>query len=140
MLFETLQDRSNEDTAAKKLEKIYGVQVQKLPMSYRFDFAVTKNGKLEGVLEMKKRNHRFGQFKTLFISAAKINAMLGYANTFNINAAVLVEFSDGYYICSNLRDLTLEINGKLNDRYEEKQIEIMAHIPIERFKKVAGDL
>ena len=64
----------NEKTLAaetkfkESLEARFNVEFQKLPISYRADFAVIKDGEVTGFAELKNRNVDYETYPTLILS------------------------------------------------------------------------
>ena len=55
--YERPRDLTNEQRVAARMAE-RGIELRKLPISYRLDFAMFRDGKLRGFAETKARNNR----------------------------------------------------------------------------------
>tara|TARA_R110002020_G_scaffold36666_1_gene110406 strand:- start:467 stop:913 length:447 start_codon:yes stop_codon:yes gene_type:complete len=73
MLYETDEDRTNEERAIEVLKKGTGDEYIQLPKSYRVDIArMDSDGKITAWIEYKHRSHKVNKYPTLMISATKM--------------------------------------------------------------------
>ena len=110
----------------------WNVRPVKLPLQYRVDWAIIKNGHLAGWVECKKRNVPRRQYATLLLSLNKVLHGLQLSQTTGLPFILLVEWSD----CIGWQKITavegLSIGGRI-DRDDWQDVEPVCHFPTEGF-------
>ena len=135
--YENASDRSAETVAVQKFIKSFGGEVDfiKLPLQYKMDFALTRNGVITALVEVKCHRNKKHAYPTYMISMSKLVAAAGY-RSIGINCILLVQWADamGWVQMSN-EDWSVRVGGR-KDRNDWQDIEPVTHIPINEFKDV----
>jgi len=135
--YENAEDRSAETLAVQKFIRSFGGEVDfiKLPVQYKMDFALTRNGFITALVEVKCRKNNKHTYPTYMISMSKLVAAAGYGNI-GINCILLVQWADsmGWVQMTN-DDWKVKVGGR-KDRGDWQDVEPVTHIPISEFKDV----
>ena len=129
--YERPADLTVERKVQAQLER-KGIQLHKLPVSYRLDFAMFKNGKLKGWAEIKARNNSRDHYPTLMISLGKVLAARQLADVSGTRSILLVQYLDGLFWCDFASPFEVRIGGRY-DRGDSDDVEPVAHFQIEAF-------
>jgi len=132
--YERPRDLTNEQRVAARMKE-RGIDLRKLPISYRLDFAMFRDGKLRGFAEVKTRNNRHDTYPTLMISLGKVMAARQLAEVSETRSVLLVQYLDGIYWCNFASPFEVAMGGRW-DRGDDDDVEPVAHYPIEAFKMV----
>ena len=135
--YENASDRSAETVAVQKFIKSFGGEVDfiKLPMQYKMDFALTRNGVRTALVEVKCRRNKKHAYPTYMISMSKLVAAAGY-RSIGINCILLVQWADGMgWVQMSNEGWSVRVGGR-KDRNDWQDIEPVTHIPISEFKDV----
>ena len=132
--YERPRDLVNESKVAERMAQ-RGIELRKLPISYRLDFAMFRDGKLRGFAEVKTRNNRHDSYPTLIISLGKVMAARQLAEVSETRSVLLVQYLDGLYWCNFATPFEVTMGGRW-DRGDDDDVEPVAHFPIEAFKMV----
>ena len=130
--YENQRDLTNENSVATALKE-KGLDVVKMPVSYRLDFAMLRNGEIYGFAEVKTRNNRHDKYPTLMISLGKVMAARQLSKVTGTPSILLVKFLDGLYWCDFASPFDLKIGGR-KDRQDAADIEPVAHFPMKAFQ------
>jgi hypothetical protein len=135
--YESESDLENERRAAEVIEPAWNVRLSKLPKSYGADWIIEREGKCVGWGEFKKRNMRWGQYPTVMLSVRKISDLIRLADICG-KSVFFVSVEDGLYFTtiSPLQDYQIEFGGRTSKTRDIADIEPVAQIPLEEFKKV----
>ena len=132
--YERPRDLVNESKVAERMAQ-RGIELRKLPISYRLDFAMFRDGKLRGFAEVKTRNNRHDSYPTLIISLGKVMAARQLAEISGTRSVLLVKFLDEIVWCNFATPFEVTMGGRW-DRGDDDDVEPVAHFPIEAFKMV----
>jgi len=132
--YERPRDLTNEQRVAARMKE-RGIELRKMPISYRLDFAMFRDGKLRGFAEVKTRNNRHDTYPTLMISLGKVMAARQLAEVSETRSVLLVQYLDGIYWCNFASPFEVAMGGRW-DRGDDDDVEPVAHYPIEAFKMV----
>lgn len=133
-IYETDYDRQRESSVSAYVSEKYRCTFKKSEDLTPFDgIFVDRNGQDFAVVEIKVRNNRSDKYPTYMISAAKVDAILSYADNMGLFPMLLVRFTDGVFI-TKLSDRYLKSLGGRQDRNDPSDIEICVYIPMEKFK------
>lgn len=132
--YERPRDLTNEQRVAARMKE-RGIELRKMPISYRLDFAMFRDGKLRGFAEVKTRNNRHDTYPTLMISLGKVMAARQLAEVSETRSVLLVQYLDGIYWCNFASPFEVAMGGRW-DRADDDDVEPVAHFPIEAFKMV----
>ena len=143
-IYETQTDRNNEQRVARQLAALWDRSIVKLKMACVIDFAIFRDGKMVGVMEVKCRNYSSEAMDNMggvMLSAHKAQAGMTWAMMHNIAFAFAVELTDGIFVLfltehDDLSEFNLEIMGR-KDRGDAQDMEPCIVIPMKRFKKYA---
>lgn len=131
--YESPRDLTNENSVSSVLKE-KGLDFVKMPVSYRLDFAIMRNGKVCGFAEVKTRNNRHDKYPTLMISLGKVMAARQLSEATGTRSILFVKFLDGLYWCDFASPFNLEIGGR-KDRQDNADIEPVAHFAISAFRR-----
>ena len=106
-MYESSGDRNNEQQVVKRLAAAGGGEYQKLPISYRMDYAVVRDGEIAGFVEIKARHMRWGQYPTVMISMSKVLTAANYADALGLPTLFVVATNDGRLHYARLGDIHL---------------------------------
>lgn len=130
-----LDDEWNVITRIKQAPG-FNLQYVKLPIAYRLDYAIVKDGEVKGFCEIKRRSNPRAKFDTLILS------MLKYREILESNfkpASLIVAWEDqiGIHKPSSYpdADYRIEIGGR-DDRNRNGDIEPVVHIPTDHFMRI----
>jgi hypothetical protein len=135
--YETSTDLKKEKMAVQTFVDSFGedVQIAKLPLQYRMDFCLVKDGVVLNFVEVKCRSNKMSAYSTYIISTSKIVAARSYYDI-NISCILLVDWSDKMgWVELSKNDWPSKIGGR-KDRGDWQDIEPVTHIPLSEFKVV----
>lgn len=132
-VYERTTDRENEQRCARMLAGL-GFTVFQLGKFGIADF-MAYNGR-PYLVEYKKRHHNFGRFPTVIIPLAKLTKCFDMAHDLKCGFLYICEFNDGFYM-SEPREFKVSLGGRV-DRGDPKDIYEVAHIGLDKFRKVHG--
>jgi hypothetical protein len=133
-IYETDYDRQREGSVSAYVTEKYRCTFKKSEDLTSFDGVFADyNGQDFAVAEIKVRNNRSDKYPTYMISAAKVDAILAYANDRALFPMLLVGFTNGVFI-TKLSNHYLKSLGGRRDRNDPSDIEVCVYIPMERFK------
>lgn len=137
--YETPQDRENEKAVAKIVGEQIGLRFFKIPISYRADYFLDRNGVAYGWAEVKVRNNLPFAYPTYMISFEKFVALRHWATESKTKALLFVQFSDKTIYWANLLhvDWTLAMGGRTKDPRDWQDIEPVVYIPMLDFYTLA---
>ena len=104
-MYESSGDRNNEQQVVKRLAAAWGGEYQKLPISYRMDYAVVRDEEIAGFVEIKARHMRWGQYPTVMISMSKVLTAANYADALGLPTLFVVATNDGRLHYTRLGDI-----------------------------------
>ena len=134
-IYQTNADILNEENVANKLARQFNNNVYKIggPLGEIDRCMVDTNKDVQCVLEIKCRKIKYKQYPTVFISAHKIMAGMSYVKHLSIPFWIAFSFIDGIYIynITNPEDYAYKWDGRTVQTRDSKDVEIMAHIPME---------
>jgi len=130
-LYETSEDLGRERDVVANIEKRWSCQAQKLPMRYKLDYALMRNGKVSAWAEIKCRGQRYA---TYLISLDKVSAGLRLSEISSLPFLIVVRYDDGTYYCTVTKDLVYDIEwGGRKDRNDPEDQEPVLMIPMKFF-------
>jgi|JYMV01.1.fsa_nt_gi hypothetical protein len=137
-IYENEVTLKNERTAADYLESLWGATLRKLPISYRIDFFVEKNGVGVGLVEFKRFNSKHNDFACVISSMSKWAKGIYWSKIFNIPYYLVIRFDDGIYgvRCSNEKNYNVKWFERKNFR-SEGDAEPCVFIPHGDFTNIA---
>jgi len=134
-IFQTPQDRANEQQFATVLETSWGCELRHFGPLCAIDWYASRYGRVVGLLELRCRTHASGEYPTVFLSCQKWLALSFAANAFGCPALYVVGFTD------DIRFVSIE---KVDARHpmvrgnarEPHRFEPMIEVPIELMAKL----
>ena len=132
--YERPEDRAEEAAVCKELEE-KGLQFEKLPPKDVIDFAVLKEGKVVGFMEVKARSNASDHYPTFMISMAKFLRIKQILDSTGIPTALVVKYTDKVrrlWIAKDTPHL-VEMGGRY-DRGDGEDVEPVVHFKTELFK------
>lgn len=131
--YESSRDRDNEAAIAAEVASRFRAGYRKIPKSYVLDFAVTRNGKITGFMECKRRYNAMNKYPTIFVAMHKVDKAESFLACTGLKSIFAIQWDDQLgYILLDEPDF-LEIGGRF-DRGDEADQEPMAHYSIERVR------
>jgi len=134
-LYETGDDRTRETTFVEKLCVAWHCDARKLPMHYRLDFAMLRDGIIRAFLEIKVRKYTKDYFGTYMVSMAKVLAAREYSGFAGVPSLLAVRWTDGagFIALSDLKSFELGFGGR-EDRGDSQDMEPVVFIPTGDFR------
>jgi hypothetical protein len=135
-IYETAQDRANEEEIATLLAERYNAKAIKAKRLYGLDWFFERDGYVVGMVEIKVRNYASTDFNTYMISADKIARIRMLSSVSGIPSFLFVAWTDtvGYINLADTPDYTA-IGGR-RDRGDPQDIEVLLHYSVDRFIRV----
>tara|TARA_S200002703_G_scaffold137730_2_gene127660 strand:+ start:133 stop:564 length:432 start_codon:yes stop_codon:yes gene_type:complete len=135
-MFQTSEDRVNEEIVAKALQKRFGGDFKKLPYTYGLDYLWTRDKKPDRWIEIKKMNNASNEHEQFMFSLHKIQCANTLYESTALKSFLVVWWQDrlGITQISNLvngEDFRLGYYGR-PDRQDEPQV----YIDQEKFKTI----
>lgn len=135
---ETPDDRAFETTTIAVVEDAWACTARKLPISYRADFGLYREGNLTALCEIKVRRNMRDAYPTFLLSMLKWSDCSARARAVGIPFLLAVRFDDGLL----WRDVTVFgddwtiSHGGRTDRGQEGDMEPVVHIPMSEFRRL----
>ena len=136
-IYETDKDREQEADFIKELCIAWKCEAKKLPIHYKLDFALIREGVIRAFLEMKIRSYAKGYFDTYMISMAKVLAAQEYSAFAGVASLLAVRWNDedGFIALHKMKDFHLGFGGR-GDRGDSQDMEPVVFIPIQHFRRI----
>jgi hypothetical protein len=136
-MYEDEATLSLETDFRRDIENWTGVDLKKLPISYRVDFAILDGTRIRGFCELKCRVVEFKTYDSLILSLGKWDALINLQrSTPDMRSRVCVRYLDGDYWYPVSEDSIGEVSvrwGGRNDRGDWQDMEPVVHIPTRLF-------
>lgn len=71
-VYETSDDRKNEQSTMEYIATKWGCKPEKMPPFSKIDYAITRNGVVHAMAEVKNRKAETAKYDTLYISMSKV--------------------------------------------------------------------
>jgi hypothetical protein len=131
--YENAASLNNEREVVEYICSRFGLTSDKLPVSYRADYALSKMGKIHAFAEVKCRTNPKDRYPTYMLALGKYMALCEMAKYAQITSRLIVRWAD----CIGYVDLPCEIDdvviGGRTDRNDSADVEPVVHIPISAF-------
>jgi len=128
-MYETEADRKKEQALAETFAQ-HGYDFYKLPIQYRLDFAVFKDGEARAFVEVKHRNVRLLQYDTAMISLSKVLQARWLTQNTGLPAYLLNVYIDCIARFDFAGDFKLGKGGRF-DRGDSQDADLCAYFPIQ---------
>jgi len=129
-LYETAEDRVNEQQVVDVLCRLWKAEAVKLPLEQHVDYALYRDGTLKGYLEVKVRNVKRLTYPDYAISWVKVQRGRSLAGELPFILGVRWRDAIGWTLPTSD---DVRLSGR-NDRGELDAPEAMVHIPHDRFR------
>ena len=132
-IYETAQDRDNEEEIAKHIAERYNAKAIKAKRLYGLDWFFEREGYVVGMVEIKARKCASSDYATYMISADKIARIRMLSSVSGIPSFLFVAWTDcmGYINLADQPDFTA-VGGR-RDRGDDQDVEALLHYQIDRF-------
>ena len=133
--YETQEDLFREVSFIERLCAVWKCGSRKLPIRYKLDYALLRDGIIRAFLEVKTREYTRDHFNSYMISMEKVEAAQEHSRFAGVPAILAVKWQDeaGYVVLNDLKDVTLGFGGRV-DRGDAQDMEPVVYIPISQFK------
>ena len=139
--YETEEDRERENGVAHRFEQYYSstktkVRFEKLEFGHRADYIIIDDDLPVMYVEIKNRTCTSQQYDTYTISKNKLLSLSKLAESENVNAVLVVQWTDqaGYIdVDRYLRSASDSVGGRY-DRNDSHDEELMSNAPISLFQ------
>ena len=140
-LYETIEDRLQEQSVSGKLKEAWKVDVWSFaPYTTTGDLLLGRNGMLRAICEVKRRYNARDKYETYIISRSKLERISAMSKSLNTKGLLVVQFDDVLVWHDATSALVYETRwGGRYDREDPNDLELMVHIPIYSLKGVTSD-
>lgn len=135
--YETEENLNNEEDVKQIIEYVWTCECKKLPTKDVLDFAMCRNGRVEGWLEIKCRKISFKNSHDYMISLYKIKEARELVRETNLPFFLVVKFTDGlYYYKDEGETHRLNWGGRFKTARDSQDQEPCYYININLFTKI----
>ena len=135
--YESKRDLDNERLVADALENI-GVEVYKLPVQYRLDWLLRRDGQPIGFAEVKARKCDMKTYPTVMISLSKVIHARMLTDVTDLPCYLILLYRDGLARLNFAADFTVGPGGR-SDRGDPEDHDVCAYYPNERLDVISQD-
>lgn len=134
-IYETASDLSRQDAVAQALRGALQCDLDVSAPLSPVDYVARREGRLVGLVEVKVRASPMRRYPTYVVSLAKLATMQALAAVAGVPAIIAVGWSDavGWARPDDVTDVTV---GGRTDRSDRRDVELVGHIPISKFRVV----
>ena len=137
-LYETQQDRDNEQSMAHIIEGEFDCSLTKMPIKLSLDYMATRNGSAVAFIEARQRKTPMLQYPTYMISLYKAMMASTLTEATGLPCFLAVQWSDMAGICRlPSESMDIRIGGTMR-RGDPQDIEPMAYFDVANFKVIGG--
>lgn len=137
VLYESQQDRDNEQALGDIVRRHYDCELHKMPIKLNLDFLATRNGEGVAFVEMRNRRNKMHAFPTYMVSLYKCMMAKKLTDATGLPSFLAVQWSDASGICRlPADDASVQIGGSLR-RGDTQDIEPVCYIPMSSFRVLA---
>ena len=133
--YESKRDLDNERLVADALENI-GVEVYKLPVQYRLDWLLRRDGQPIGFAEVKARKCDMKTYPTVMISLSKVIHARMLTDVTDLPCYLILLYRDGLARLNFAADFTVGPGGR-SDRGDPEDHDVCAYYPNERLDVIS---
>ena len=133
--YESKRDLDNERLVADALENI-GVEVYKLPVQYRLDWLLRRDGQPIGFAEVKARKCDMKTYPTVMISLSKVIHARMLTDVTDLPCYLILLYRDGLARLNFASDFTVGPGGR-SDRGDPEDHDVCAYYPNERLDVIS---
>ena len=133
-LYETQQDRDNEQALSSIIEAEFNCQLTKMPIKLSLDFMATRDGSAVAFIEARQRKTPMLQYPTYMISLYKVLMASTLTQATGLPCFLAVQWSDAAGICPlPSSDMDIRTGGTMR-RGDPQDIEPMAYFDVAQFR------
>jgi len=139
--FETSKDRWLEEIVALALSDAWTVEMKKLPMHQRMDFAMVRPDNSIGALcEIKVRNFTWGDYPDVMLSASKVKYAKEMMAAFSLKTIFVVmdKTGDIRYLPMDNMEYPLAYGGRTATPRDDQDSELVLHVPNDDFVQLTS--
>ena len=137
-VFETQDDRKNESDIADLVADKWRVEMQKLPMSQRLDFAMLRKGKVAALCEIKKRSFTWNDYPDVILSASKVKYAKEMYEIYGVKSFFVVSDRQNDIRYASIHDVNYELQfgGRTKTPRDNQDSELIVGISIYDFERL----
>ena len=136
-LYETQQDRDNEQSLSSIIQRQFNCQLTKMPIKLSLDFMATRDGSAVAFIEARQRKTKMLQYPTYMISLYKVMMANTLTQATGLPCFLAVQWSDAAGICKlPAKDMDIQAGGTMR-RGDPQDIEPVAYFDVASFKVIA---
>lgn len=133
-IYENAETLSTEERLIKLIADASNSKAVKLGMKYKMDYAMTRNGCIEGWVELKKRSFDSDKYDEYMLSLDKYMIAKKLSEDTGKPCTLVVEFNDKIFLADLSKiEFRLGMGGR-KDRGDPEDYEPCCWIPIDQFK------
>jgi len=133
--YETDYDIANERIVADALANI-GVEVYKLPVQYRLDWLLRRDGQPIGFAEVKARRCDLNTYPSVMISLSKVMHAKMLTEATGLPCHLILLYRDALAKLDFASGFTVSPGGR-SDRNDPQDLDVCAYYPIERLNVIS---
>ena len=133
--YETDHDIKNERLVADALQNI-GVEVYKLPVQYRLDWLLRRDGQPIGFAEVKARNCDLNTYPSVMISLSKVIHAKMLSEATGLPCHLILLYREALAKLDFASDFTVNPGGR-SDRGDPQDQDVCAYYPVERLTVIS---
>ena len=133
--YETDHDIANERLVADALQNI-GVEVYKLPVQYRLDWLLRRDGQPIGFAEVKARKCDLNTYPSVMISLSKVIHAKMLSEATGLPCHLILLYRDALAKLDFASDFTVNPGGR-SDRGDPQDQDVCAYYPVERLTVIS---
>ena len=130
--YESEADRRNEREIIDVACRAWNCEAYKLPIAYKLDFALIRDGRIHAFAEVKKRTCKKSQYPTFMLAYQKVLA----ARQFSVPTFLIVGWVDQIGFARFDSDVEYIGIGGRRDRADADDVEPQAFFNVKGFKKI----
>ena len=134
-MYETSHDIANEKVVADALQNI-GVEVYKLPVQYRLDWLLRRDGQPIGFAEVKARKCDHNTYPSVMISLSKVMHARLLTEATGLPAHLILLYRDALAKLDFASEFTVNPGGR-TDRDDPQDLDVCAYYPVERLQVIS---
>lgn len=134
-MYETSHDIANEKVVADALQNI-GVEVYKLPVQYRLDWLLRRDGQAIGFAEVKARKCDLNTYPSVMISLSKVIHAKMLSETTGLPCHLILLYRDALAKLDFASEFTVGPGGR-SDRNDPQDHDVCAYYPTERLTVIS---
>lgn len=137
-IFATAEDAAAEREAFTAIEAAWGCEIHPFGPLSPIEAYATRHGRLVGLVEVKHRSHRFGEFPTVFLNVRKWMALLLGSQGLGVPAVFVVRFADGLWQVEvgRVDPQRVVMGGTTRMVKARSDVEPVIEVPVEQLTKI----